>query len=117
MIKPYRPGQDRNNAHGTKAERRLSKRLDAQLTPASGALQGAKSDMTRREFRIESKATVKDSYRLTLETLCKAADEATEQGQVPAVAVQFTTADGRLRRCGGWVAIPEHVFDELTGGR
>lgn len=116
MIKPYRPGQDRKNAHGTKAERRLSNQLDARLTPASGALQGAKGDMTRREFRIESKATVKDSYRLTLDVLCKAADEATEQGQVPAVAVQFTSPDGRLRRCGGWVAIPLHVFDDLTGG-
>lgn len=115
MIKPYRPGQDRKQAHGNKAERRLSKRLDARLTPASGALQGAKGDMTTEQFRIESKATVKDSYRLTLETLCKASDEATEQGQVPAVAVQFTTADGRLRRCGGWVVVPEHVFKEFIG--
>jgi hypothetical protein len=113
MIRPYRPGTGKAQAHGTKAERRLSKRLDARLTPASGALQGAKGDMVRGEWRIESKSTVKDSYRLTLETLCKASDEATEQGEVPAVAVQFVTRDGRLRRSGGWVVVPEYVFREL----
>lgn len=113
-IEPYKPG--RGKRHGTKAEKKLAHRLGATLTPASGALPGAKGDMTTERFRIESKSTVKDSFRLPLETLCKAADEATEQGQVAAVAVQFVTSGGRLRRCGSWVAVPEHVFRELTEG-
>jgi hypothetical protein len=111
-IDPYRPGS-KKRLHGTEAEKHCAKRLGATLTPASGALPGAKGDMFTDRFRIESKATVKDSYRLSLDVLCKAADEASEQGQVPAVAVQFVLPDGRLRRCGGWVCMPENVFKEL----
>jgi hypothetical protein len=113
MIKPYRPGQDRDNAHGAKAEKRLAKRTGARLTPASGALQGAKGDMFTDRFRIESKSTVKDSYRLPLDVLCKAADEASEQGEVGVLVIQFVMPDGRIRRQGAWVCLPEHVFKEL----
>ena len=111
VIEPYKPGKKKR--HGTVAERNCARRLGATLTPASGALPGAKLDMFTERFRIESKSTIKDSFRVSLEHLCKAADEAAEQGQVPALAIQFVTPSGRLRRCGGWVAIPEYIFKEL----
>lgn len=110
--KPYRPGAEKRR-HGTEAEKRCAKRLGAVLTPASGALPGAKGDMVRKDYRIESKSTIKDSLSLRLEHLCKAADEAAEQGQVPALVVQFVTPSGRTRRRGAWVAIPENLFKEL----
>lgn len=113
MIKRYRPGRD--GQHGQKAEKKLSKRLDARLTKGSGASHRTdKADMVRGEFRIESKATEKDTYRVGYETLCKVAQEAAEQGEVPALAIQFVRADGALRATGGWVCIPEYVFKELT---
>lgn len=112
MIKRYRPGKD--GQHGQKAEKRLSKRLDARLTKGSGAShRGDKADMTRGEFRIESKATEKDTYRISYETLCKVAQEAAEQGEVPALAIQFVRADGTVRTTGGWVLVREGTFKEL----
>lgn len=118
MIKSYRPGQggNRKNAHGDKAERKLAKRFNAQLTPASGAAHhGAKGDMVHGDFRTESKSTVKDSFSIRYETLCKIAQEAAEQNQRPTLTIQFVTPDGRPRASGSWVAVPEHVFKELIG--
>ena len=111
-IEPFKPGK--KPRHGTTAEKHCAARLGAILTPASGALPGAKADMFTDRFRIENKATIRDSHRLRLEHLCKVQDEASEQGQVPALTLQFVTGSGRLRRCGAWVCIPENVFKELT---
>lgn len=99
--------------HGSKAEEKLAKRLGAKLTPASGALDGAKGDMTLPEFRVESKATKNDSIRIKLDWLLKIAQEAIEKGDHPALVVQFVTEDGKPVKRGSWVMIPENTFKEL----
>ena len=115
MKRPFRLGEA--DRHGTKAEKRLAKRLGAKLTPASGAAHhGAKGDLTTEKFRIESKATLADSYRVEYGDLRKIAQEATEQNQYPGFTFQFVTPTGRPRESGTWVCVPEHVFRELIGG-
>lgn len=107
----YMPGQ--GTRHGTKAEQKLAQRIDADLTPASGAIDGAKGDMTTEEFRIESKATLKDSFSVKYAYLCKIAQEAAEQNQMPAFAFQFVSPDGKPRPTGSWIAVPEYVWKEM----
>ena len=99
---------------GRAAEKHQAKRLGARATPASGALAGAKGDMTLENFRIETKATNAVSYRLNLDDLLKIQQEALEQSQVPAFSVQFVMGNGRPKRNGSWVMIPESVFRELV---
>ena len=56
---PYlRRQQHRIGKSGTKSEKRLSKDLGARLRPASGAMEGAKGDMTIGECLIEAKSTI-----------------------------------------------------------
>jgi hypothetical protein len=100
--------------HGQKAEKRLSKRIKAKLTPASGALEGAKGDMEKRNFLIESKATKHASISVTLEWLDKIAIEARDRGKDPALVIQFVDAAGNPWRGSSWVLIPERVFAEIS---
>ena len=99
---------------GTQAERKTSKRLGARLTPASGSLDGAKSDMVLDSYRIENKSTVNASMSLKLDWLLKIKQEALEHGQIPALAVQFTHGNGKPIGGGSWVLLPEQVFHELV---
>ena len=96
--------------HGNKAEVRASKRLEMQLRPASGAMEGAKGDMSTEDVLLECKATQSDSYRVTREVLAKITREATEVGKIPALEINFTTGDGRPRENGSWVLIREKDF-------
>lgn len=98
---------------GTKAENRTGKRLGARMTPASGALDGAKSDMVLRNFRIENKSTIHVSIRLQLDWLLKIKQEALEHGQSPALTVQFTYENGVPRAGGNWILLPEELFREI----
>ena len=100
--------------HGQKAEKRAAKRLNGKLTPASGALIGAKGDILRRSFLIESKATVHDSISVKLAWLEKIAKEALDSGKDPALLIQFTDAAGNPWRGSGWVLIPERLFAEIS---
>lgn len=99
---------------GRQAEERTAKRLGAKLTPASGALDGAKGDMALGCFLIENKSTVQGRIGLKFDWLAKIAREARTLGKRPALALSFTTGDGRPIVDGKWVLIPEHVFDELV---
>lgn len=112
MIKPYRPGQTKD--HGTKAEKRLAKRIGAQLTPASGALDHAKGDMTIGQFRNEAKSTIHDSIRVRLDDLLKISQEALEQGEQPSLTIMFVGQDGRPRPQGSWVLVPEQVYKSIV---
>ena len=98
---------------GILAEVNAAVRLNANLTRASGAMDSDKGDMNLPAYKIESKATEKDSMSLKLEWLCKIAQEAFEMDVAPALIVQFVTGDGRPRESGSWVLIPESVFKEL----
>jgi len=104
----------RDNDHGTSAERNLSKRIGAKLTPASGALQGAKSDMVLLDFRLEAKATIRNSLSIQLSWLNKIHQEALETQKIPALGIQFVNAVGNPKKNGSWVCIPEKDFKILT---
>lgn len=110
-VKPYMVGS--SGQHGRAAEKKLAKRLGAKLTPASGALSFEKSDMTLSDFRIESKATMKNSYRISLEDLLKVNQEALEKGGYPVFVIQFVAPSGDIRAGGSWAVVPEYVWKEM----
>jgi len=95
------------------------KKLGAQLTPASGALQGCKGDGTLEggdyQFRLENKATIHNSLSIKLDWLAKITGEASNTNHVPALAFQFVHGAGSPKRDGEWVAIPAWLFKEVFG--
>lgn len=97
--------------HGTKSEKRIAKSLGARLTPASGALQGAKGDSATPKFLIESKSTIRDSLRLELAWLVKIEKEALNHGKVPLLTISFVYLNG-LPKESDWVCVPKWAFDE-----
>lgn len=101
---------------GSKAEKKVAKRLGGLNTPASGAMEGAKGDINlggARPFKLENKCTVNASLSLKLDWLRKISTEALEQGVDPALSLQFVNSTGDPVVDGAWVAIPEHIFREM----
>jgi len=112
-MNPYLKRSARNQ-HGQKAERKAAKRLKGRQTPASGALVGAKGDIVKRAFLIESKATKHASISVTLDWLDKISKEALDAGKDPALLIQFVDAGGNPWRGSTWVLVPERVFAEVS---
>lgn len=104
---------DRIGESGRISEKRLAKKLGGRLRPASGALQGAKGDMTLGNVLIEAKSTVGRSFSVKHEQLAKIAKEARDQGMIPALSISFINGDGRPVPAGEWVAVPLHVWQML----
>ncbi len=96
---------------GILAEQRTARELGAKLRPASGAMASAKGDMITDRFLIEAKSTVNSSLGVKLDWLLKIGEEARRAGKAPALAINFTTGDGRSRE--QWVAVPMYVWKEL----
>ena len=92
---------------GRSSEKKTAKRLGARLTPASGALDGAKGDMEMSGFLIENKSTTAASFGVQLEHLMKITREAQTRGLTPALTFQFTQNNGDPIRGGKWAMIPE----------
>lgn len=63
-----------------KQETRTAKEFGGKVTPASGALDGAKGDVRTNSFLIENKFTDKSWYRLDLKIWDKIFKEATKDG-------------------------------------
>lgn len=101
--------------HGKIYEARVSRKLGARLTPASGALVGAKGDMSLGDFLLESKSTTDSSLSLKLGWLVKISEEAQCKGKKPGVIASFVLPNGRPQPMASseWVCIPMHVFQEL----
>lgn len=116
MNNPFlnRSAAKAKGAHGTRSEKLTAQRLGAQQTPASGALQGAKSDMKRRQYRIEAKATKSASMALDSAWLAKIRHEAVHSNMEPALTVTFTDQQGNPRPGMRWVMISEDEFKRLT---
>lgn len=57
-------------------EKRTAKDLNGKVTPASGALWGAKGDVRSKRFLVECKTTEKSFYSLTANIWCKISQEA-----------------------------------------
>lgn len=104
--------------HGRKSEKRIASSLAARLTPASGAMRGAKSDMKKkvggRKFQIESKATKTATLPVDLGWLVKITEEAQSTGSIPVLTMSFVSEEGKSRPKGDWVAVPLWFFHELT---
>jgi hypothetical protein len=118
-MNPYlkRLEKSGSSGHGKKSEKRVAKSLAARLTPASGALRGAKGDFKTEVYLCEAKSTVKTSLPIELAWMVKISVEALNTGRVPAVALSFVTPDGSAKAYGDWVAIPKHEFQRLTEDR
>lgn len=95
---------------GRRSEVNTSKRLGAQLTPASGSMQGVKGDMLLKDYLIEAKSTVANSFSVTLKHLSKIAAEARAIGKTPVMVVTYTMQSGNPVKNGKWVLIPEAEF-------
>ena len=115
MIPPIMRRQSARpiGAEGLAAEKRIAKRVEGRQMPGSGAMQGAKGDVTLPDVLLEVKSTVNDSLSLKLEWLAKITGEARAVGKEPALSVLFTTGDGRPRKDGAWVMVTERYFNEL----
>lgn len=105
--------------HGRLYEPRAAKSLSARLTPNSGAMAGAKGDMSVKNWLIESKTTVDSSLSLKFSWLVKISEEAAVQGKNPALVFSFVLPTGRPKPNAEseWVAVPMQVWKELTDGR
>jgi hypothetical protein len=73
-------------------------------------LPGAKGDMTKGQFLVESKSTINGSLGLKLDWLLKIGGEARALGKTPAMLLNFTTGDGTARE--SWALVPLWVFKE-----
>jgi hypothetical protein len=100
---------------GKMAERRTAKRIGARLQPNSGSMEGAKGDMSLgADFLLEHKSSIRDTMPLDLNWLAKITREAASKARHPAVAIVFTTENGKPVKFGSWVMMPESVFHELV---
>lgn len=104
-------GAPRIGDTGRLAESRLARQLGGTQTPASGAVPGAKGDIRVGGFLVEAKSTVGGSLSVRHDVLLKIALEARDQARVPALAVTFTTGDGRPVRHGSWVMVSQAEFE------
>ena len=104
--------------HGRTSEKRVANTLSARLSPASGAMRGAKSDMylktAKAKLQIESKATKNATISVEHGWLVKVTDEAQATGSVPALTLSFVDEMGKSKPRGDWVAVPMWFFQELT---
>lgn len=107
------------NAHGKAYEVRAAAKLGARLTPNSGATQGAKGDMQRGTWLLESKTTVHASLSLEFGWLVKITEEARAKAKIPGLVVGFVLPGGRPRPNAEseWVMMPMQVYQELVDGR
>ena len=77
-------------------ESKVAKELSGRVTPASGALWGAKADVRNDTFLVECKTTEKDFYSLTFNTWDKIYREAIKDGlRIPVMCIDLLNGDKR----------------------
>lgn len=118
MNNPYL-NRTKTQNHGTVSERRVAKKVGARISPASGAMEGAKGDsdlnLSSKKVKIESKSTIHDSMALQYDWLLKIHKEARDVGAIPALTVSFVGGDGRPRKHGDWVLVSLTDWHDLLG--
>lgn len=109
--------ETRSNEHGKLYEPKVARRIGARLTPNSGAMVGAKGDMTKDKWLLELKTTKDASLSIQLSWLVKITEEAQAKSKIPSLLFSFVLPDGRPRPNAEteWVAMPLQVYLELTG--
>lgn len=110
---PY-AGRPERRRTGLRAETKAAKRLGGRTVPGSGSVDGLKGDITLEHFLVESKSTQKKSISIKYEYLHKIDMEGLGVNKYPALIIQFTDANGDVKRNGSWVMVPEHIFKELN---
>lgn len=81
---------DERKRKSKKQESKVAKELSGKVTPASGALWGAKGDVRSEAFLVECKTTEKTSYRLTFNTWNKIYLEAIKDGlRIPVMCIDL----------------------------
>lgn len=117
LIPPYLKRAAKNDKDkgrpGRKAETSLAMRLGGTQRPGSGALAGAKGDVTIGDFLLENKSSQGASFSVKQEHFHKIYQEALEVSKNPALAFQFVDSQGKSEKRDRWVAIPEALFCEL----
>jgi len=94
------------NEHGRRSEKRVAKSMGMKLTPASGALPGAKGDFRDGTYLVEAKSTVKDSISIKHAWLQKISQEAMNTNRVPLLHISFVVGSGQAKSEGDWIAVP-----------
>lgn len=114
MKNPLLARFERRSGHaGGVAEEKAAKRLGARATLASGALDFDKGDYSFEDVLFDSKATINKSISLKHEWLEKIVKEAQGKKMVGAIHIQFTEANGDIKKDGAWVALPEWFVRKL----
>jgi hypothetical protein len=78
---------------------------------------GAKGDVRirgKQPILLEAKATTNATMSVEHAWLVKIAHEAQASGSIPALSISFVTPEGKQKISGDWVAVPLHIFRELT---
>lgn len=116
---PLAPREKPDTGHGKLYEGFAAKKMGARMQPASGAMVGAKGDLTVREYLIESKSTTNASLAIQLAWLVKITEESQAKGMTPALLMSFVLPTGRPKpnACSEWVAVPLPIWQELTEGK
>lgn len=77
-------------------ESRVAKEISGKVTPASGALWGAKADVRNDIFLVECKTTEKDFYSLTFNTWDKIYHEAIKDSlRIPVMCIDLLNGKQR----------------------
>lgn len=77
-------------------ENKVAKELAGKVTPASGALWGAKADVRNDKFLVECKTTEKDFYTLTFTVWDKINKEAIKDGlRIPVMCIDLHNGKDR----------------------
>lgn len=97
-----------------KQEDRVAKELSGRVTPASGALWGAKGDVRNDVFLVECKTTGERFYTLTFNTWDKIYREAIKDGlRIPVMCIDLENGGKRFAvMCSK--DIPKELTVELT---
>lgn len=78
-------------------EKRVASELGGRVTPASGALWGAKGDVKSDLFLAECKTTEKPAYPLTLKTWTKISKEALKENfRLPVMSVDLCNGKDKM---------------------
>lgn len=87
---------DERKRNSKNQESKVAKELSGKVTPASGALWGAKADVRSDIFLVECKTTISDRYRLTFNVWNKIYLEAIKDGlRIPVMCIDLLNGKKR----------------------
>jgi len=104
---------ERGGRTGQISERRTTERVGARGRPGSGAQLHSKGDGDLDVVLVECKSTRRGSFRLDLGDLIKISREAADEGKHPALTLTYVDEQGRPKRYGSWVLVPERVLGDV----